>query len=430
MPDTPEPLLVYTRVAANERRTRLLVVLFALVLLPVMSAATSLAMPVVSVVTMFAASGVMGPEHFMQKVESMDAELKAAGPGGFSKLADLPSSVTWLIGGLLIAGLAIVALLFAVVTAFLLSRYTSRMLLRAAHTRPVVAGEELELVRVVENLCIGAGLPMPRLHIMESSSPNAFAIGRDPGHASLVVTRGLLALVDRRELQGVIAHELSHIGNHDTRLTTILAALVGTSSLPWRILSAPVRLAFDTHIAGGVFAALIIGFVGWQFLMGVWSGLTEFASEEAVRETPAFIRWWVAHAMLAPLYALFVAPVAALVIRQAVSRQREFLADADAVTLTRDPEGLALALAKIGAARGERLRIGEGSVHLFIVDPRGEGSLLHSVFPSHPRLQDRLELLAKMGSGIPQAALNAAMEAGRRMRASASKPLERRPERA
>jgi Zn-dependent protease with chaperone function len=126
--------------------------------------------------------------------------------------------------------------------------------------------------------------------------------------------------------------------------------------------------------------------------------------------------WWAAHATLVPVYALCVAPVVALFVRQAVSRQREFLADADAVRLTRDPEGLALALVKIGAARGEPLRVGEGSVHLYIVDPTGSRSLLHRVFPSHPRLEDRIELLAKMGSGMPQASLDAAVAAGRQLR--------------
>lgn len=428
MPEGPEPVLVYTRVAANERRTRLLVVLFALVLLPVVSAATVLAMPVVSVVSVFMASGMMGSERFMQRMLAMDAQMQAAQPGAFERLTDLPSPLAWLIGGLLIVALAIVVFVFAAVTLYLVSRYGSRMILRAAHTRPVGAGEEPELVRVVENLCIGAGLPMPRLCIMESSSPNAFATGSSPQHASLVVTRGLLALVDRRELQAVIAHELSHIGNHDTRLTAILAALVGTTSLPWKILLAPVRSAFDKNAVGGVFVALFVVFMSWQFLWAVWSGLAYLGSEEMARETPRYMWWWVAHAMVAPVYALFVAPVAALLIRQAVSRQREFLADADAVTLTRDPEGLALALAKIGAAGGERLRVGEGSVHLFIVDPRGARSLLHQVFPSHPPLQDRLELLAKMGSGIPRASLEAAMEAGRRMRAAAAMTLDQPPE--
>jgi peptidase M48-like protein len=124
------------------------------------------------------------------------------------------------------------------------------------------------------------------------------------------------------------------------------------------------------------------------------------------------------------LYAVFVAPVIALLIRQGVSRQREFLADADAALLTRDPEGLALALVKIGAAGGQRLKVGEGCVHLYFVDPSQaaaripawqtwlDGSLLHRFFPSHPPLGERIELLARIGSGIAPEALEAALQAG------------------
>jgi heat shock protein HtpX len=421
MSDALEPVLVYTRVAANVRTTRLLVALFALILLPVISAATSMTMPIISVVSVFVASGVIGPEAFMQRMLAMDAELQAVRPrDGFIGLLDLPSSILWLTGGLLTVALVTVAIGFAVAAAFLVSRYGSRMLLRAAHARRVDAGEEPELVRVVENLCIGAGLPMPHLHIVESLSPNAFATGRDPQHASLVVTRGLLTLVDRRELQAVIAHELSHIGNHDTRLTTLLAAMVGTMSLPWKLCLAPLRYAFGVNPAAGALFSFFALVCGSTLLAALKGGVSYLMSEEVSAELPPFMWWWAMHALFAPVYALFVAPVAALVIRQAVSRQREFLADADAVRLTRDPEGLALALAKIGAADGQPLRVGEGTVHLYIVDPRGSRSLLHQVFPSHPRIEHRIALLAKMGSGISERSLEAAIAAGRRMRLAAA----------
>jgi heat shock protein HtpX len=361
---------------------------------------------------------------------SMDAELAAAARSGDGvvRLQEMPASVLWLTGGLLAAALAVVAVGCAAVIGFLVLRYGARMLLRAAHARPVDAGEEPDLERVVENLCIGAGLPMPRLHLVESPSPNAFATGSDPQRASLVVTRGLLTLVDRRELQGVIAHELSHIGNEDTRLTALLAAVVGMTSLPWRIGLAPLRYAFKGSPAAGVlFTGFALSF-GWIVLSGVWMSASYLMSEEVSAELPPFMWWWAAHAMLAPAYALFVAPVVALLIRQRISRQREFLADADAVSLTRDPEGLALALAKIGAAGDDRLRVGEGSVHLYIVDPRGTRSLLHRIFPSHPPLKDRIELLARMGSGIPKAALDAAIEAGRRSRLAV--PVQAEPAKA
>jgi heat shock protein HtpX len=417
VPETLGPVLVYTRLAANIRNTRLLMAAFVAILAPVMSGGTVLVMPVVALAAGIVAYVVFGPETVARRLDSMTAELDAIRPDdGPVTLQDLPSSLVWITGGLVSATLIVVTIGFTVVTVFLVSRYGSRMLLRAARAQPVGIAEEPDLVRVVENLCIGAGLPMPGLYVVESLSPNAFATGRDPAHASLVVTRGLLELVDRRELQGVVAHELSHIGNHDTRLTTLLAALVATTSLPLRICLAPVRFMFRTHRGLGVVAAFIASFIGLQMLAVIWTSFTALASEETLQTLPGFMWWWAAHATLVPVYALCVAPVVALFVRQAVSRQREFLADADAVRLTRDPEGLALALVKIGAARGEPLRVGEGSVHLYIVDPTGSRSLLHRVFPSHPRLEDRIELLAKMGSGMPQASLDAAVAAGRQLR--------------
>jgi heat shock protein HtpX len=421
MPDAMQPLLVYTRVAANVRNSRLLVALFALVLAPVLSAATVLVMPVVSVAGAFVAYALMGPDSIKQWITSTDAQLQAsATDSGIARLTDLPESVALLTGAMLLAALVVVTIGCAAVTALLVWRYGARMLLRAARARPLGADDEPALARLVENLCIGAGLPMPRLYIVESMAPNAFAIGRDPEHAVLVFTRGLLALLDRREMQGVVAHELSHIGNQDTRLATMLAALVGTTSLPWRAGLAPLRLVFRANRIAGAMLACVALFVVGTLIEALRFSVSYLMSAEASAELPPFMWWWVAHAMLTPLYALFVAPLAALVIRQAVSRQREFLADADAVRLTRDPEGLALALAKIGAASGEPLRVGEGSVHLYIVDPDGPRSFLHWFFPSHPPLKERLDLLAAMGSGLPQASLQDAIAAGDRMRRLAS----------
>jgi len=425
MAEAPESVLVYTRIAANERKTRWLVAAFVVVLMPVVSAATTLAMPVITAVIIMVAARGLGPEQIFQRLMSIDVEVQAAQPSdGVMQLRDLPASFVWLTGGFLAVALIVVAIGFGAVTVFLVWRYGTRMLLRAVHARPVSEGEEPDLVRLVQNLCIGAGLPTPRVYVVESRAPNAFATGRHPNEACLVVTRGLLTLVNRRELQGVIAHELSHIGNHDTRLTMILAALVGTTSLPWKVALAPVRYAFRTNPVAGACSAFFFICVGWLLLNAFWSSLIYLASDELSQEVPPFMWWWIAHTLVAPVYALWVAPIASLVIRQAVSREREFLADADAVRLTRDPEGLALALAKIGAAGGERLRVGEGSVHLCIVDPHGGGSLLHRVFPSHPPVVDRLQLLAKMGSGLPEAALEAAIEAGRQLRQTSAAESE------
>jgi heat shock protein HtpX len=403
---TPTPILVYNRIDANRRKTRLLLASFAVALLPAVSGAATFILPWIY-------------RKYLSAWPAALASLQAQMPHVQSPL-DLPTQLLVLYAGVGVnlVSMAIVALAFVATTAFLIY-YGSRVVLRVAHARPVDPGQERDLVQVVENLCIGAGLPLPRIHVIESAAPNAFATGRNPHDASLVVTRGLLGLLDRRELEGVIAHELSHIGNHDIGLSTTLAALVGTLSLPLRALAAPFRGARGMGL--GYLAILgLIPFVGILF-MAFWI----ISDRESYGSVP-FFWWWTIYVWTAPLYAVWVAPVVALLIRQAVSRQREFLADADAALLTRNPEGLALALVKIGAAGGERLRVGEGTVHLYFVDPRSKGSWLHAVFPSHPSLERRVELLARMGSGIAPSAIQAAQDAGAKVRAAAEEITEAR----
>jgi heat shock protein HtpX len=392
---------------------------FAAVLLPVVSAAMSWLLPIVIVIFMMIVVR-LGGERLFERVLAIDAELTAAVRAGTVQLQDLPSEFLWFAGGMMAVALLAVTLGAAIIVSFLVWRYGSRVLLRAAHARDIHPGDEREVVRLVENLCIGAGLPLPKLYIIPSPSPNAFATGKDPQNASLVLTDGLLTLLDRRELQGVIAHELSHIGNRDTRLMTLLAALVTTAALPWKIGFASLRRAIELNVVFAVFMSLLALWFGTLTAVAWKYSILYLMSDEAAAELPSFMWWWVAHAALAPIYALVVAPIAALVIRQAVSREREFLADADAVTLTRDPEGLAVALTKIASAGGQKLRAGEGVVHLYIADPRGGRSFLHRIFPSHPPIEERIELLARMGQGIPAAVLDQAIEAGKAFQAAAA----------
>jgi heat shock protein HtpX len=128
----------------------------------------------------------------------------------------------------------VAAIVLAIGVAWVGYRWTSGFLLRRIHARELGRDEEPDVRQVVENLCIGAGLPQPTLYLVDSVAPNAFATGLDPNHAALAVTHGLLRLLDRRELEGVVAHELSHIGNHDTRLSTMVAAIAGTMTFPVR----------------------------------------------------------------------------------------------------------------------------------------------------------------------------------------------------
>jgi heat shock protein HtpX len=419
--DTPKPLLVYNRIDANRRKTRLLLIAFAVVLLPALSGVGACFIVPSRVMRYEAAHPV--------EMALLQDQMRAVRPAadGTVHLLDLPPALLWLYARSNLEATAIVALPFLAIAAYLIYLYGSRVLLRWAHARLVRPGHERDLVQIVENLCIAAGLPRPRIHVIESAAPNAFATGRTPHDASLVVTRGLLGLLDRRELEGVIAHELSHIGNHDIGFSMTLAALVGTLSLPLRAITAPFRFAFARSGAAGAGTMglgflTILGLSPFVFLP-FW--IIAFLNDDYLASVP-YVWWWMVYITLAPLYAVGVAPAVALLIRQAVSREREFLADADAALLTRNPEGLALALVKIGAAGGERLRVGEGSVHLYFVDPRSKGSWLHIMFPSHPSLEKRVELLSRMGNGIAPSAIQAAQDAGGRVRAAAEEIAEAR----
>jgi heat shock protein HtpX len=394
------PILVYDRIEANRRKTRLLLTAFAVAFLPAVSSGSLFIVPYLTY-RLYAARPEAAASLFTH---------------GTLDLWGLPTPHLWFYAGVTLVSMAIVALAFVATTVFLSHRYGSRVLLRLAHARPVDPGQERDLVQVVESLCIGAGLPLPHLYLIESATPNAFAAGRTPHDASLVVTRGLLGLLDRRELEGVIAHELSHIGNHDIGLSTTLAGLVGTLWLPLRLFSAPFLFAFRRQGVSGV--VTVVAFCFTLFLardyspFGHYSDIKWVMRGDDVATTTLYSWWWFAFALISPLYVVFVAPVVALLIRQAVSHQREFLADADAALLTGNPGALALALVKIGAVRGERLRVGEGTVHLYFVDPLSKRSWLHALFPSHPLLQNRVELLARMGNGIAPSAIQAARDAG------------------
>jgi heat shock protein HtpX len=347
MSETPTPLLVYNRIDANRRATRWLLASFVVALWPVVFATAVLIRPWV---LMFVVAGRM--KHT---------------PG------DVALFAYSLVPAMLAIGLA---------TALLIPRYSSRMMLRMTGARPLGIGDEPELVLIVQNLCVGSGLPTPRMYLVDSTAPNLFATGRDPEDASLVVTRGLLRLLDRRELEGVIARELSHIGNHDIRLTTTLAALASIAVPPLQL-----RL-----IAAGVVSGGLTSFRGT-------SGRSSLMDLEGFIILPLLIA-------VSFFCVMVVSPVAALLIRRAVSRQRELLADADAALLTRDPEALAFALMKIGAVTGDRRR--------------------RLMFPSYPPLKERIALLARMGSGIAPSAIKAARDAGARVRASADEIAEAR----
>ena len=241
--------------------------------------------------------------------------------------------------------------------------------------------------------CLGAGLAQPEVYVVESSTPNAFSTARDPKHASLVVTRGLLWLLDERELRGVIAHELSHIGNCDTDLSSLLAAVVATLRLPLGAVKAVMEAASNSGAIGGF---LLGGVLFWVIVVVVVASSLQVQPGDVMS-----LNGRVVMMLVAGLYAFFIAPAAGMFVRQTISHQREFLADADAALLTRDPEGLALALAKVRAATGSSMNRRVATAHLYFVDsvPRTTSWWDHH-FPSHPPVDKRIELLARMGDGI------------------------------
>lgn len=229
-----------------------------------------------------------------------------------------------------------------------------------------------QYVNVVEEMAIAAGQPRPRTWVVPDPDPNAFATGRDPQHASIAVTEGLLARLNREELQGVVAHEMAHIANWDTRLMTLLAALLGAIAL--------MSDGFGRTMRG---TRLSSGGGGGGKGKGNPLGLI------------LLVAW---------LLTLLVAPVVSRLLAMAVSRKREFLADATAAQFTRNPMALASALEKLEGDASPTRSITQGAAHLCIVDP-GERriadrpGLLGDVFASHPPMRERILRLRGMGYG-------------------------------
>lgn len=248
---------------------------------------------------------------------------------------------------------------FAVIFSILMSIgsywYSDKIVLKMSKARLVEFEDNKELYRLVENLCITAGLPLPKIYIINDTAPNAFATGRDPEHAVVAVTSGLLQKLNRSELEGVIAHELSHIGNRDILLATVVVVLVGI-------------------------VALLADF----FRYSLWFG-------GGNRDNNKGGGWIVIVAILLSI----LAPFFALLIQLAISRKREFLADADAALLTRYPEGLASALRKI-SADSEKLEVANrATAHLYFANPF-KGKKVSKLLMTHPPVEERIASLTGM----------------------------------
>ena len=255
----------------------------------------------------------------------------------------------------------VIALLIAVVMLVINLYMADDLVMAVAGARQIERKEEApELWRMVENLAITAGLPMPRLYVVEDESPNAFAAGRSPKQAIVAVTTGLLERLDEEELEGVLAHEMSHVRNYDVRLMTWAAVLAGSIALLAQI-----------------------------FMRAMWFG---GGNRDRGGANPIVL--------LVVIVSLILAPIAAILIQLAISRRREYVADASAAELTRYPQGLASALAEISAAAKPSARLGNQAIaHLMIAAPLGARGHTSKLFSTHPPAEDRIARLAEMAGG-------------------------------
>lgn len=238
--------------------------------------------------------------------------------------------------------------------------YSDKLVLRMTGARQVTKEQAPDLYNIVENLAITAGLPMPKVYVVDDPSPNAFATGRDPEHAVVAATTGLLHILDKSELEGVMAHEMAHVGNRDMLVMTVAVVLAG-------------------------FVALVADFFSRALF---WGGGNR-------DRHPIFL--------VVGLVGIILAPIAAQLIKLAISRKREYLADATGALLTRYPEGLASALEKISSHAQPMRRASTATAHLFISDPfkskkRGFASFVGGLFQTHPPAEERIQRLRKMNT--------------------------------
>ena len=253
---------------------------------------------------------------------------------------------------------------FSIFMSFLSYWRSDKIVLAMSHAKPITTENAPELYRIVENLAITAGLPIPKIYLVPEKAPNAFATGRDPKHAVIAVTEGLLDRLDRSELEGVIAHELSHIGNRDMLLSSVAVVLVGFVS---------------------ILADMFMRSMFWR------GGRRDNRGNAVI--------------FLIGIVLSILAPIAATLMQLAISRKREFLADTSGALLTRYPEGLAKALEKISADPTPMRYASNTTSHLWLNDPFLAGSVsgqakktpfLHKLFMTHPPIAERIKNLRDM----------------------------------
>ncbi|MCR4280166.1 MAG: M48 family metallopeptidase [Candidatus Komeilibacteria bacterium] len=264
----------------------------------------------------------------------------------------------WYGGGYGIIGIAAI---FAIVMSLTGYYGGDKIAIAAAGAHPVKKSDNPYLYRLIENLCITAGLPLPKIYIIPDQSINAFATGRDPKHASIAVSEGALKYLENEELEGVLAHELSHIKNFDIRLLTIVIVCIGL-----------ITLLADFFLRARLF------------------GIGGSRRDESGGNAGAIL-------VIVGLVLAILAPLFARLIQFAISRQREYLADADGAMLTRYPEGLAAALEKIKTQAKPLARVNRATAHLYISNPWANfGKKISHAFSTHPPIEERIKKLREM----------------------------------
>ena len=271
--------------------------------------------------------------------------------------------VAYILGGATDSGpgFAIVALLISSVMSVGSFFWSDKIVLAMTGARPADPQRDFNLVTVTENIAIASGLPKPKVYVIDDPAPNAFATGRDPQHAVVAATTGLVQLLDRTELEGVIAHELGHVKNYDIRLMAVVTVLAGV-----------VVLMVD------------------MFSRSLWFG-TRRRDDDRNSSGAIFLVIGLVISLLAPLIAT--------VMKLAISRKREYLADATGAYLTRNPGALADALIKISADPQRMRNASNATAHLFFTNPfkkQSNGSWIASLFNTHPPVEDRVKLLRTM----------------------------------
>jgi heat shock protein HtpX len=248
----------------------------------------------------------------------------------------------------------VMAFVLALVMNFVSYWFSDKIVLKMYGAKPLSEAEAPSIYRIVRGLATKAGIPMPKLYLLPSAAPNAFATGRNPQHAAVAVTEGIVRIMDETELEGVLAHELSHVLNRDILISTVAATIAGAISM-------------------------LANMAQWGMMFGG-------SRDEEGRSTNP----------IALILTIILAPLAAMLIQMAVSRSREFQADASGARLTRNPNGLASALGKLEqAGRVVQMDANPATAHMFIVNPLTGRSLMN-LFMTHPPVQERIARLRAM----------------------------------